>query len=1150
MAREGWLCRYMAGGASLRSWSNELRGTVQRYYGVSWIAVEDLPSYEPADAHSQRVLGMMRKILTRGSAPPVPPAVERRILDDADVPYRDSAGTLSPTLVRRLPQEAMTLWRAAGSLESGLISDSVEESIFLHEHLAPALGASGSFITPQAPLDQILRGRGLDAVGDRRVDFLVPTPSGHKVVEVDGIQHSAAQEVDDERDQALASVGIPAVRIPASAVRSGATDALGALEVSLATSEPHVLSHGAVQAHRLMLSLLEGVATGFLAGDTWVVSVECPLESWRWVSAYLDVFAAVDTLWGGDICPQTVAFRGNGQTLRLTRDGLRFQESAAEVGDEPADVVIRLQTQWGPLVALPESDVVPAIVIRSADLPVALLESAVEPAERVPPHVDEGRADEALELLLQSVFAKPGFREGQLEAVREVLHGRDCAVLLPTGAGKSLIYQLAGLCLPGRTLVVDPLVALIEDQIEGLRSHGIDRAVGISSQTTASGDTVGALEQVAAGDALFIFVAPERLQQQSFRDALRELSAVTPINLGVVDEAHCVSEWGHDFRTSYLNLGRVLRRVCRDSRDTAPPLLALTGTASRAVLRDVLNELTITNQTENSLVKPATFDRPELAFDIRRTMPGEASATLSGVLRALPGAFAMTANEFYRARGDRTMSGVVFVPHVNGDYGVTTVAQRITALTGSPTPFFSGSAPRGMEAGRWETVKRDNARRFKSNEAPVLVATKAFGMGIDKPNIRYVVHYGIPGSIESYYQEVGRAGRDREPARCVLVFSEFDESHTRRILDEDADLQTAREGRDRTARADADDVQRMLFFHLNTFTGVTEELAQIADLIDVIGDLDLPRSVAVPMSADRGSRERALHRLVILGVVDDYLVDWGGKKFDLRLSGGAGHDIITSFLTYVEMSQPGRVPVIRRALDERSFEKPREVVLACAELLIEFVYDTVERARRRSLREMWLAARECSDDAQLRQRILEYLTEGDIAPLLERLIDDEPFTFESWYAALDSVATVEEAREWRGGAARLLGSYPDHPGLLLARALAEAFDPSGELREFSSNIEAAIRSAHLRYDCSASDLESLVEWLLRQCARSKHAEAAAVATASALAAGALPESAVMDAVAASGVETDAPTFAAVLLPSRLRNSFERIAQATTEGAWT
>jgi ATP-dependent DNA helicase RecQ len=233
----------------------------------------------------------------------------------------------------------------------------------------------------------------------------------------------------------------------------------------------------------------------------------------------------------------------------------------------------------------------------------------------------DNRLDGALRTILKFVFAKDDFRSGQLEALKEILAGRDCAVLLPTGAGKSIIYQLAGLCLPGRTIVIDPINALIEDQVEGLNRHGIDRVVSITVADTKAGRRDQLLAAVANADAHFVLVSPERLKSQAFRSALRQMASLTPVNLAVIDEAHCVSEWGHDFRTSYLGIGDTIRENTKDSQGTPPPILALTGTASRSVLRDVLFQLDIKQRTANTVIRPRTFDRPELRYRIVNSSP-------------------------------------------------------------------------------------------------------------------------------------------------------------------------------------------------------------------------------------------------------------------------------------------------------------------------------------------------------------------------------------------------------------------------------------------------------------------------------------------------------------------------------------------------
>ena len=332
----------------------------------------------------------------------------------------------------------------------------------------------------------------------------------------------------------------------------------------------------------------------------------------------------------------------------------------------------------------------------------------------------------------------------------------------------------------------------------------------------------------------------------------------TPISVIAIDEAHCVSEWGHDFRTAYLNLGRISRAYCT-AYSVTPPLIALTGTASKIVLKDVQRELGITDF--DAVITPTSFDRSELQFTVVTCSSSEKSHRVQGFITRLPAHFKVSSNSFFLPRGQKSHAGLVFCPHVNGDYGVVSVSEHLSGVLPVPVEIYSGAPPRNVNQVNWSAQKRDTAKRFKRNNAMVLACTSAFGMGIDKPNIRYTIHIALPDSIESFYQEAGRAGRDRARAECALVVSNDDPRRSEYLLNPATPLEDIKRVIDETKRDDQDDVMRALWFHVRSFRGQEEELRELGSVLDKLGDLGkrrvvrLERYLTRPGSLPRGDGE-------------------------------------------------------------------------------------------------------------------------------------------------------------------------------------------------------------------------------------------------------------------------------------------------------
>ena len=326
--------------------------------------------------------------------------------------------------------------------------------------------------------------------------------------------------------------------------------------------------------------------------------------------------------------------------------------------------------------------------------------------------------------LLKKYFGYDEFRPLQEEAIASVLRGLDALVIMPTGGGKSLCYQLPALRLDGLTLVVSPLIALMKDQVDALKANGVPAEFINSSLTYAE---IGRVQAMAHGGALkILYLAPERLALPEFRGWLNTLK----ISLVAVDEAHCISEWGHDFRPDYRTLG-VLRRSMQ-----GVPFIALTATATERVRQDIVAQLDL--RLPERFV--ASFDRPNLRYEVRPKR--RAYEQLVRLLR------------------DR-----------NGESAIIYCLSRKDTEELADSLREEGFRALPYHAGMDSHTRRRNQERFIRDEVDVIAATIAFGMGIDKPDVRLVVHQELPKSLEAYYQQTGRAGRDGLPSDCVLFYS-------------------------------------------------------------------------------------------------------------------------------------------------------------------------------------------------------------------------------------------------------------------------------------------------------------------------------------------------------------------------------------------
>ena len=332
--------------------------------------------------------------------------------------------------------------------------------------------------------------------------------------------------------------------------------------------------------------------------------------------------------------------------------------------------------------------------------------------------------------VLQKYFGYSAFRPGQDALIDGILEGRDVFGIMPTGGGKSLCYQVPGLLLPGITLVVSPLISLMRDQVMSLKAVGI---AGAYINSTLNAAQIRAVyRNLEAGMYKIVYVAPERLEYEGFQ----AVAARLPISLLAVDEAHCISQWGQDFRPSYLKIPEFVEALPR-----RPILAAFTATATRRVQEDIIRDLDL----HRPRIIQTGFDRPNLYFEVQHPLHKEDAL--------LP-----------------------LVEKFRGKAGIIYCSTRKTVESVCTQLQSAGYPATRYHAGLEEEERTANQEDFLYDRKSLMVATNAFGMGIDKPNVRFVIHYQMPKSLEAYYQEAGRAGRDGEPAQCILLYSPQDVS--------------------------------------------------------------------------------------------------------------------------------------------------------------------------------------------------------------------------------------------------------------------------------------------------------------------------------------------------------------------------------------
>ncbi|MFH1535055.1 MAG: RecQ family ATP-dependent DNA helicase [Patescibacteria group bacterium] len=975
------------------------------------------------------------------------------------------------------------------SNETGIRFDgkSGNEKTFYEDILPSILGPYyKKFVIPQVHFSSF-SDSGNNSTNDQRVDFLITTPNKKVIVEIDDVSHSSHTSRDDDRDLMFSNLGYEIVRISNEEINNKAGNNIDDLKGVLKDERIDELEKLTVQnrylistklSHQLQVIIVELLLSGLLNPNK-KSSVIFDSNSINLTDKDVKtiISCAIEDL------KELIYNLTELYNFKIELDNIKIVSGKS---NSKGDILITFDDNV--------KSKIPTVTVQEISFSEQISQFNRPTSNKVLNNIKEKN----LEYFLEYIFRHKKFREGQYEAISRSLSGKDSIILLPTGAGKSVAYQLTSLLLPGVAIVIDPIIALINNQLFNLEKIGIDRTVGITSQITNKNIKKKIIQAFGQGEYNMCYVAPERFQTNEFRNALETLRNYSPVSLLAIDEAHCVSEWGHDFRTSYLNIGRISREYCTSGSHT-PPLLALTGTASNSVLKDVKRELKISDF--DAIITPKTFDRKELSYSVSECTSNNKFSILKSLLdRDLPERFNNSRSSFYKINKNNTNSGIIFCPHVGGNFGVVENATQISNELGIDVKYYSGGSPKKWgNYEEWNKYKNETEKAFINNKFPLLVATKSFGMGIDKPNIRYTVHYGIPNSIESFYQEAGRAGRDQKKSEGVIIISNDNKERTSKLLSPDTsidDINNIMENE--RSWEDDDDITRAIFFHAKAFKGVENELKDIEEVLNEIGTLDIEKKVTFTLqNAERNAIEKGLHRLIVLGVVSDYTIDYSSNEFRVGIKKINYNNIIDTFAQYVAGYNKGRVAIevqkLRNELNKKSSESERIKLLSACRVLISFIYDTIERGRRRALKEMLNAAEATiGEDANkvLRERILRYL-ESTYSDEIEDIINN-PEDFSKIKDLVEGVENIEsgetvggirspkDAKEVRGQTARYLESTPDHPGLLFLRAISEMYNSDYNKEVVLQNLMAGIDFSFNRYNMDTREVYNRVIWVLKE----------------------------------------------------------------------
>lgn len=632
---------------------------------------------------------------------------------------------------------------------------------------------------------------------------------------------------------------------------------------------------------------------------------------------------------------------------------------------------------------------------------------------------EEHKDELSLKFFLKNFFGYDNFREGQLPIIKHILSRNDTIGILPTGTGKSLCYQLTALLQPGLTIIVVPLISLMQDQQKSLEEKFINRVAYVSSAVTGA-EREKFLTQFESGQVQFMLISPERTQNILFRESLQRAYLKFNMTMAVIDEVHCLSEWGHDFRVSYLRLIPTIRNYCPESC-----LLGLTATASQAVLNDIKAEF----DDDGSAVKAlASMDRPELIFKrIIVENDYERDRKIIEIVNENSGTY-IDCNGV-----EKNCVGLIFCLTINS-YRQKPSVNRIAPLIaqnfeGKVEKFYS-ELPDKMEI---------QNRFMDKNFSGVMVCTAAFGMGIDKENIKYTINTALPKSIEEFYQQAGRAGRDADKSQkshCYILYKPENKNFPQATIDKIFNINTDADLRKNLSANLNGDLNSVMFFwnlEKNTVANEYENIRQVLKKLHE-GNANLQFN----SDGDLKKLQIVLYKLTILGIVNDWTVEYATlAKGNLNVDyvGIDEETVKNSLLKYIhkydnEFTFDEKITRYKKYHDLIKEYSAKPIKALCY-VLITWTNSNIFYSRLQSIYNMMNFCSAEISDAEFRKKINDFFKYSDQVVVFDAIVQ-RPREYENWFAILEKngkVISRANASSTSTSLLRYLESYGQNTGL-------------------------------------------------------------------------------------------------------------------------